>query len=56
MSELFEQDPLMIEESIEDWVITKCNDWRDHYEANYEARFEEYYRLWRGIWKNWNHN
>ena len=50
MSELFEQDPLMIEESIEDWVITKCDDWRDHYEANYEARFEEYYRLWRGIW------
>ncbi len=50
MSELFEQDPLMIEESIEDWVITKCDDWRDHYEANYESRFEEYYRLWRGIW------
>ena len=50
MSELFEQDPLMIEESIEDWVITKCDDWRDHYEANYETRFEEYYRLWRGIW------
>ena len=40
----------MIEESIEDWVITKCDDWRDHYEANYESRFEEYYRLWRGIW------
>ena len=50
MSELFEQDPLMIEESIEDWVITKCDDWREHYEANYESRFEEYYRLWRGIW------
>ena len=50
MSELFEQDPLMIEESIEDWVITKCEDWRDHYESNYEARFDEYYRLWRGIW------
>jgi hypothetical protein len=50
MSEIFEQDPLLIEESIEDWVITKCEDWRDHYESNYEARFEEYYRLWRGIW------
>ncbi len=50
MSEIFEQDPLMIEESIEDWVITKCEDWRDHYESNYEARFDEYYRLWRGIW------
>ena len=50
MSEIFEQDPLLIEESIEDWVITKCEDWRDHYESNYEARFDEYYRLWRGIW------
>ncbi len=50
MSELYEQDPLMVEETIEDWVITKCEDWRDYYESNYEARFEEYYRLWRGQW------
>jgi hypothetical protein len=50
MSELYEQDPLMIQESLEDWVITKCDDWRDHYESNYSYRFDEYYRLWRGIW------
>jgi len=50
MSDLYETDPLLIEESIEGWVITKCEDWRDYYESNYEARFEEYYRLWRGIW------
>ena len=50
MSDLYETDPLMVEETIEDWVITKCEDWRDYYESNYEARFEEYYRLWRGIW------
>ncbi len=50
MTDLYEQDPLLIEETIEDWVITKCEDWRDYYESNYEARFEEYYRLWRGIW------
>ena len=50
MSDLYETDPLMIEESIEDWVITKCEDWRDYYESNYEGRFEEYYRLWRGQW------
>tara|TARA_S200000501_G_scaffold215867_1_gene202572 strand:- start:626 stop:2665 length:2040 start_codon:yes stop_codon:yes gene_type:complete len=50
MSELYETDPLMAEESIEDWVITKCEDWRDHYESNYSYRFDEYYRLWRGIW------
>ena len=50
MAEFYEQDPLLVEETIEDWVITKCEDWRDYYESNYEARFEEYYRLWRGIW------
>ena len=50
MTELYETDPLMVEETIEDWVITKCEDWRDYYESNYEGRFEEYYRLWRGIW------
>jgi hypothetical protein len=50
MSELYESDPIIIEESIEGWVITKCEDWRDYYESNYESRFEEYYRLWRGIW------
>ena len=50
MSELYDNDPLMIQESLEDWVITKCDDWRDHYESNYSYRFDEYYRLWRGIW------
>ena len=50
MTDLYEADPLMIEESIESWVITKCEDWRDYYESNYEERFEEYYRLWRGQW------
>jgi len=50
MAEFYEQDPLMIQEALEDWVMNKCEDWRDHYESNYENRFEEYYRLWRGIW------
>ena len=50
MSELYEVDPLMVQETIEEWVITKCEDWRDYYESNYEARFDEYYRLWRGQW------
>ena len=50
MAEFYENDPLMIQEALEDWVINKCEDWRDYYESNYEARFEEYYRLWRGIW------
>ena len=33
-----------------DWVIGKCQDWRDHYEANYAPRHEEYYRLFRNQW------
>ena len=49
-AEILSLDPLMMEESLEDWVMTKCENWRDNYESNYEARFEEYYRLWRGQW------
>jgi hypothetical protein len=47
---LYDLDPLMIEGNLEDWVMNKCEDWRDHYESNYEQKFDEYYRLWRGIW------
>lgn len=36
--------------SLEGWVISKCNQWRDHFESNYQSKFDEYYRLWRGIW------
>jgi hypothetical protein len=35
---------------LEDWVMDKVNNWRDHYEANYSEKFDEYYRLWRGQW------
>ena len=50
MSEFTEVDPLLVEESIEEWVLAKCRDWRDFYDSNYEEKFDEYYRLWRGIW------
>ena len=50
MDDIYSPDPLMMQESIESWVINKCEDWRDYYESNYEADFDEYYRLWRGIW------
>ena len=39
-----------LEESVEGWVMEKCDGWRDHYEANYSEKFDEYYRLWRGQW------
>ena len=48
--DILSPDALMIEESLEEWVMTKCDNWRDHYESNYEERFDEYYRLWRGQW------
>tara|TARA_X000001316_G_C921685_1_gene36216 strand:+ start:318 stop:2279 length:1962 start_codon:yes stop_codon:yes gene_type:complete len=37
-------------QSLEGWVISKCEQWRDHFESNYQYSFDEYYRLWRGIW------
>src|SRR5210317_1219045 len=40
----------LIQQSLEGWVTSKCEEWRDHYESNYSEIFDEYYRLWRGIW------
>jgi len=48
--EIYSPDPLMLETTVEDWVMQKCEDWRDDYESNYQDKFDEYYRLWRGIW------
>ena len=39
-----------MEQSLESWVLDKCEEWRDHYESNYQDKHEEYFRLWRGIW------
>ena len=43
-------DPLMLEPTIQEFVITKRDEWRNDYEANYEEAHKEYYRLWRAIW------
>jgi hypothetical protein len=48
--ELEGADNFTLEQDIEGWVMDKCDNWRDHYEANYSEKFEEYYRLWRGHW------
>ena len=32
------------------WVMSKCNDWRDHYTSNYDAKHEEYMRIFRNQW------
>jgi len=47
---LEDKEELTIEQSLEGWVIEKCQSWRDHYESNYGVKFDEYYRLWRGQW------
>ena len=39
-----------IQQDVTDWVMSKCESWKDHYDSNYAERHEEYYRLWRGIW------
>src|SRR6056300_1805186 len=39
-----------LEQDLEDWVIDKCQGWRNHFESNYADKFDEYYRLWRGQW------
>ena len=43
-------DDFKLEQSLESWVLDKCEEWREHYESNYENKHEEYFRLWRGIW------
>ena len=44
------EEETLLEETAEDWIMEKCDGWRDHFESNYEQRFDEYNRLWRGIW------
>ena len=39
-----------VRETLEEWVINKCDQWRDNYDDNYRELHEEYYRLWRGRW------
>ena len=50
------EDQFGIEETLESWVMEKCDQWRDHYESNYEQKFDEYYRLWRGIFSSEDRN
>ena len=38
------------EQDLADWVLSRCNKWRDHYESNYSAKHEEYMRIYRSVW------
>ena len=53
MEDMFaNSDPLSADNmDVEDWVMGRVQEWRDHYSQNYEDKDDEYFRLWRGIWK-----
>lgn len=38
------------EGELQDWVISKCNSWRETYESNYAEKHREYMRLFRNVW------
>jgi len=53
MSDIFgENDGLGHELTLQDWVIGKCNEWGEYYEANYSDRHDEYMRLYRNKWSS----
>ena len=37
-------------DTLQSWVMSKVDEWENHYCSNYEERHKEYYRLWRGEW------
>jgi len=47
-----EKDQFVLEQTLEGWVINKCQGWRNHFDTNYSSKFDEYYRLWRGQWSS----
>ena len=47
---LEDKEEFTLEQSLEGWVVDKCQGWRNHFESNYAEKFDEYYRLWRGQW------
>jgi len=32
------------------WILSQCEDWRNHRDTNYLEQWKEYERLWRGVW------
>jgi hypothetical protein len=52
MEDIFGDKGLSFDQSIEEWVIGKCQEWEEHYEANYEEKHKEYMRLYRNQWSS----
>ena len=45
-----QDDSYFDEQTLESWIMERCDQWREHYETNYADKHDEYYRVWRGIW------
>lgn len=44
------EDGGQLGQTLESWVVSTVNEWRDVQEDNYFHKWDEYYRIWRGIW------
>ena len=45
-----DSDSRFSEQKLENWVMAKVDDWRNHQRTNYTETWDEYNRIWRGIW------
>lgn len=43
-------DSKFSDQKLENWVMNKVDDWREHQRTNYTETWDEYNRIWRGIW------
>ena len=51
-NEIFQDALELMEGDLAEWVMGKCQDWKEHYESNYSGRHQEYMRLFRNQWAN----
>ena len=50
MEDIFKDDIEGYEEDLAGWVSNKCQEYRDHYQANYAPKHDEYMRIFRNQW------
>lgn len=50
IDDIFKDDESSYGQDLVGWVMGKCQDWRDYYEANHAERHAEYMRLFRNEW------
>ena len=48
--DIFQDAFNMNSEDLTEWVMGKCEDWKEHYESNYSERHREFMRLFRNQW------